>query len=178
MGKAASEQGARIIGKQSMVLCVVGTRPEAVKMAPVILALRNIPKIQVRVLATAQHREMLDEALAQFGIEADFDLDIMQPNQTLAELTGRLLAGGRCPARAGRPGYRCGPGRYDHRICHGASLLLPPNSVCSYRGRPAHRGSGKSVSRGDESKFRRACRATAFCSDGAGTGQSAARGGG
>lgn len=75
------------------VLCVVGTRPEAIKMAPVILALRLRPQLETRVLATAQHREMLDEALSLFGIQADFDLDVMRPGQALAELTGRLLAG-------------------------------------------------------------------------------------
>lgn len=72
-------------------LCVVGTRPEAIKMAPVILALRDEPWVDVRVLATAQHREMLDQVLGFFGIEPDIDLDIMRPNQTLTELTARLL---------------------------------------------------------------------------------------
>lgn len=75
------------------ILCVIGTRPEAIKMAPVIHALKRKPQFSVRVLATAQHREMLDEALEQFGIRSDIDLDVMRPNQTLAELTGRLLAG-------------------------------------------------------------------------------------
>jgi UDP-N-acetylglucosamine 2-epimerase (non-hydrolysing) len=75
------------------ILCVVGTRPEAIKMAPVIQALRRKPGLGVRVLATAQHREMLDETLAQFGIVPDIDLDIMRPDQTLADLTARLLAG-------------------------------------------------------------------------------------
>lgn len=72
-------------------LCVVGTRPEAIKMAPVILALRDEPWVDVRVLATAQHREMLDQVLGFFGIEPNIDLDIMRPNQTLTELTARLL---------------------------------------------------------------------------------------
>lgn len=62
-------------------------------MAPVILALRRRPDVSVQVLATAQHRDMLDEALKQFGITPDFDLDLMRPNQTLADLTGRLLTG-------------------------------------------------------------------------------------
>lgn len=72
-------------------ICVVGTRPEAIKMAPVILALKNEPWVDVRVLATAQHRQMLDQVLNFFGIEPDIDLDIMRPNQTLTELTSRLL---------------------------------------------------------------------------------------
>lgn len=73
------------------VLCVVGTRPEAIKMAPVILALKNEPWAEVRVLATAQHRHMLDQVLNFFGIEPDIDLDIMRPNQALTTLTARLL---------------------------------------------------------------------------------------
>ena len=72
-------------------LCVVGTRPEAIKMAPVILALKKEPWAEVRVLATAQHRQMLDQVLNFFGIEPDIDLDIMRPNQALTELTARLL---------------------------------------------------------------------------------------
>lgn len=73
------------------ILCVVGTRPEAIKMAPVILALRREPWATVRVLATAQHRHMLDQVLDFFGIEPDIDLDIMRPNQALTTLTARLL---------------------------------------------------------------------------------------
>lgn len=74
------------------ILCVIGTRPEVIKMAPVILALQREPWAQVRVIATAQHREMLDEALSLFGITPDIDLDIMRPRQSLADLTSRLLA--------------------------------------------------------------------------------------
>jgi len=73
------------------VLCVLGTRPEAIKMAPVILALKQCPDVVCRVLATAQHRDMLDQVLRIFEIEPDLDLDIMRPNQDLATLTARLL---------------------------------------------------------------------------------------
>lgn len=73
------------------ILCVVGTRPEAIKMAPVILALKNEPWADVRVLATAQHRHMLDQVMSFFGIEQDIDLNIMRPNQALTTLTARLL---------------------------------------------------------------------------------------
>ncbi|SDL08437.1 non-hydrolyzing UDP-N-acetylglucosamine 2-epimerase [Paracoccus chinensis] len=73
------------------VLCTVGTRPEAIKMAPVIRALQADPDFDCRVLATAQHRQMLDQVLQVFGITPDIDLDIMQPGQTLTGLTGRLL---------------------------------------------------------------------------------------
>lgn len=73
------------------IICVVGTRPEAIKMAPVIQALQKEPWADVRVLATAQHRQMLDQVLDLFGITPDIDLDIMRPNQSLPELTSRLL---------------------------------------------------------------------------------------
>lgn len=73
------------------ILCVVGTRPEAIKMAPVILALKNEAWASVRVLATAQHRHMLDQVLSFFKIEPDIDLNIMRPNQALTTLTARLL---------------------------------------------------------------------------------------
>lgn len=72
------------------ILLSVGTRPEAIKMAPVILALREASWAETRVLATAQHRALLDEVMHVFAITPDRDLDIMKPDQTLAELTGRL----------------------------------------------------------------------------------------
>lgn len=73
------------------VLCVMGTRPEAIKMAPVILALKQEPWANVRILATAQHRHLLDQVLEFFEIVPDLDLDIMRPNQALTTLTARLL---------------------------------------------------------------------------------------
>lgn len=73
------------------IICVVGTRPEAIKMAPLINALKNEPWVDCRVLATAQHRQMLDQVLGLFDIQPDIDLNIMRPNQSLVELTSRLL---------------------------------------------------------------------------------------
>ena len=75
------------------ILCIVGTRPEVIKMAPVILALRRSQHRDVKVIATAQHRELLDQVLDVFGIAADEDLDAMRPNQQLAALTARLITG-------------------------------------------------------------------------------------
>ena len=77
--------------RSKTVLAVVGTRPEAIKMAPVIQALARTQWARVRVLATAQHRQMLDQVLEVFGIVPDVDLDIMRPDQSLPELTARLL---------------------------------------------------------------------------------------
>ncbi len=77
--------------KKIKIICAVGTRPEAIKMAPVILALKNEPWADVRVLATAQHRNLLDQVLNFFNIVPDIDLNIMRPNQALTTLTARLL---------------------------------------------------------------------------------------
>jgi UDP-N-acetylglucosamine 2-epimerase (non-hydrolysing) len=74
------------------LLVVVGTRPEAVKLAPLVLALRTASWAQCRVLAAAQHRELLDRPLAFFGIVPDRDLDLMRPGQGLADLTARSIA--------------------------------------------------------------------------------------
>jgi UDP-N-acetylglucosamine 2-epimerase (non-hydrolysing) len=73
------------------IVCIVGTRPEAIKMAPVILALKKEPWVNVRVLATAQHRHMLDQVCQFFNITPDLDLNLMKPNQSLTMLTARLL---------------------------------------------------------------------------------------
>ena len=73
------------------ILSIFGTRPEAVKMAPVVRELSRAPGIETKVCVTAQHREMLDQVLDLFGITPDIDLDLMQPGQSLAELTARVF---------------------------------------------------------------------------------------
>ena len=76
------------------VLCVFGTRPDAVKMAPVVRALMARPAdFTTRVVVTGQHREQLDQVLRVFDIRPDADLAVMQPGQTLAAITTRVLAG-------------------------------------------------------------------------------------
>lgn len=74
-----------------LVLCVFGTRPEAIKMAPLVHELRARKGLRLKVCVTAQHREMLDQVLELFAIRADHDLQIMQPGQDLYDLTARLL---------------------------------------------------------------------------------------
>lgn len=71
----------------------MGTRPEAIKLAPVVTQLRASNDFACSVVATGQHREMFRQVTDQFGIDVDADLDVMQPNQTLAGLTSRLIAG-------------------------------------------------------------------------------------
>ncbi len=75
------------------VLSVFGTRPEAIKMAPLIHSLAKQSSIDARVCVTAQHREMLDQVLSLFEITPDYDLDIMQPGQGLSEITANILQG-------------------------------------------------------------------------------------
>src|SRR5262245_44557965 len=74
-----------------LILSIVGTRPEAIKMAPVIRALEGRAGIESVVCSTGQHRQMLDQVFELFQIRPDVDLNVMQQNQTLAGVTGRLF---------------------------------------------------------------------------------------
>jgi UDP-N-acetylglucosamine 2-epimerase (non-hydrolysing) len=76
---------------QKRILFIFGTRPEAIKLAPLILVMREDPQFAVRCCVTAQHRQMLDQVLQFFGITPDIDLHLMQVNQSLSELTARAL---------------------------------------------------------------------------------------
>ena len=75
------------------VMSVFGTRPEAIKMSPLVLELQKRPEIQSMVCVTGQHREMLDSVLDIFGVKPDYDLNIMRPGQTLEGITSRVLEG-------------------------------------------------------------------------------------
>ncbi|WP_409158636.1 non-hydrolyzing UDP-N-acetylglucosamine 2-epimerase [Pectobacterium sp. B2J-2] len=75
------------------VLTVFGTRPEAIKMAPLVHALAQDGAFESRICVTAQHREMLDQVLRLFDITPDYDLDIMRPGQGLSEISCRILSG-------------------------------------------------------------------------------------
>lgn len=86
------------------ILVVFGTRPEAIKLCPVLLNLRRSGQFDVRVCVTAQHRSMLDQVLSAFGVTPDDDLNLMQPGQTLAQLTARILAALEPIIAADRPG--------------------------------------------------------------------------
>lgn len=73
------------------VLSVFGTRPEAIKIAPVVRLLRETPEVESRVCVTAQHRQMLDQVLQLFQIKPDYDLDLMRENQSLAEISASIF---------------------------------------------------------------------------------------
>lgn len=86
------------------VLAIFGTRPEAIKMAPVVLELQRHPdRFEVLTCVTAQHRQMLDQALLHFNLKPDFDLDIMQSGQDLFDVTSRCLLGLRAVLRQAKP---------------------------------------------------------------------------
>ena len=75
------------------VMTIFGTRPEAIKMAPLVKELEERKEIESVVCVTAQHREMLDQVLTVFDIKPDYDLNIMKQGQTLSEITSRVLLG-------------------------------------------------------------------------------------
>lgn len=75
------------------IMCVFGTRPEAIKMAPVVKAIEQNENLQSMVAVTAQHREMLDQVLQLFHIEPDYDLNLMKQGQTLTDITSGVLRG-------------------------------------------------------------------------------------
>jgi UDP-N-acetylglucosamine 2-epimerase (non-hydrolysing) len=85
------------------VLCIVGTRPEVIKMAPVIRSLCEADELSVNVLCSGQHRELLVPLIEWFGLSIDVDLDVMMVNQSLAELTARMMRGFDSQFAAARP---------------------------------------------------------------------------
>ncbi|MBN8818612.1 MAG: UDP-N-acetylglucosamine 2-epimerase (non-hydrolyzing) [Sphingomonas sp.] len=105
------------------VIVVFGTRPEAIKMFPVVHALKATPGIETRVCVTAQHRGLLDQVLALGGIVPDIDLDIMQPGQTLDRLTARLIVALGEAFDAERP---------DRLLVHGDTLTAMVASIAAY----------------------------------------------
>jgi len=80
------------MSKKLSVISIFGTRPEAVKMAPVVKALAASPQVEAKVIVTGQHREMLDQVVQLFDIHPDYDLNLMKPNQNLANLTAEILS--------------------------------------------------------------------------------------
>ncbi len=82
-----------IIGARRVtpVLLVIGTRPEAIKMLPVVRALRCVDDVDLKIVTTGQHRQMLDQVFAVFGERPDIDLDLMTPGQSLSDITARVM---------------------------------------------------------------------------------------
>ena len=121
------------------VLSVFGTRPEAIKMAPIVRALRAAPdRFESQVCVTAQHRTMLDQVLEVFDLKADVDLDLMVPGQTPGRHRGGHPGSAAAAAPARAAGRDPGPGRHDDDVRRGAAR---PSSS-GFRPRTSRRGSG------------------------------------
>ena len=105
------------------ILLIFGTRPEAIKLFPVVHALRALPELETRVCVTAQHRGLLDQVLEIAGIEPDIDLDVMQENQSLDALTARLITSIGAALDAEQP---------DRVIVHGDTLTTMVASLAAY----------------------------------------------
>ncbi|MBL6755189.1 MAG: UDP-N-acetylglucosamine 2-epimerase (non-hydrolyzing) [Planctomycetes bacterium] len=121
-----SEQAGGQTGRPLDVLLVFGTRPEAIKMAPVHRALAQDPRFRVRVCVTAQHREMLDQVLELFGIEPEYDLDLMRPGQDLSTITGSVLEGLKGVLEEAAP---------DYVLVHGDTTTTMAASLAAYYAR-------------------------------------------
>lgn len=78
---------------QQRVCIILGTRPEAIKLAPVIQVFQNSPDLELQVILTGQHREMVEQVMQLFHLKADRNLEIMQPQQSLNDITCRSLRG-------------------------------------------------------------------------------------
>ncbi len=99
-------------------LFVFGTRPEAIKLCPVLLKLRQEPEVfHVQVCVTAQHRGMLDQVLSVFGVTPEFDLDLMQPGQSLSQVTGRMMIALEPILDAARPDFAIVQGDTTTTLC-------------------------------------------------------------
>lgn len=105
------------------VLIVFGTRPEAIKMAPVVKAFRSHPGVEVAVCVTGQHRQMLDQVLALFDIRPEFDLNIMTPGQDLNDLTAAILVGLKPVFAAFQP---------TRVLVHGDTVTSFAATLCAY----------------------------------------------
>lgn len=105
------------------ILSIFGTRPEAIKMAPLALALNDDSRFEAKVCVTGQHREMLDQVLALFDIKPDFDLNIMKPGQDLTDITAAILQGMKCIFQQFKP---------DMVLVHGDTATTFATTLAAY----------------------------------------------
>jgi UDP-N-acetylglucosamine 2-epimerase (non-hydrolysing) len=99
------------------ILVIFGTRPEAIKLCPLVQRLKQQNHCETLVCVTAQHRQMLDQVLAVFGVKPDFDLDVMQPGQTLTALSARLIAALESVFREAQPSLAIVQGDTTTTLC-------------------------------------------------------------
>ncbi|MDD1782367.1 UDP-N-acetylglucosamine 2-epimerase (non-hydrolyzing) [Enterovibrio sp. ZSDZ35] len=109
--------------KPIKILSIFGTRPEAIKMAPLVDKLRSTDGIEAKVCVTAQHREMLDQVLDLFEITPDYDLNVMKPGQSLYDVTGNILSGLKPVFEAFQP---------DMVLVHGDTATTLSTSLAAY----------------------------------------------
>ncbi|WP_334064096.1 non-hydrolyzing UDP-N-acetylglucosamine 2-epimerase [Alteromonas genovensis] len=112
-----------MLNNKIKALFVFGTRPEAIKMAPLVLELMADPAFDCKVCVTAQHRQMLDQVLALFGITPDFDLDLMKPKQDLFDVTSNVL-------NALKPVYE--EAKPDVVLVHGDTTTTMASALAAY----------------------------------------------
>ena len=137
--------------RHTNVLFVFGTRPEAIKLCPVLLHMRQrTDEFSVKACVTAQHRGMLDQVLAAFHVTPDYDLDVMQPGQTLAQSTARILSQLEPILAAERPGMVVVQGDTTTTLVRRPGGVLPADSRGTRRSRIAHRRPDAALSRRDE----------------------------
>ncbi len=105
------------------VLTVIGTRPEAIKMAPLCVALRDDPRFEAKLCVTAQHREMLDQVLTLFDLVPEFDLNVMRANQDLTDVMSAILTGMRTVLNDWRP---------DIVLVHGDTATTLAGALAAY----------------------------------------------
>src|SRR5688572_2566464 len=105
------------------VLCIIGTRPEVIKMAPVIRALNAVPGLAVRVLNSGQHRDLLARLIDWFEFRVDADLRAMTEDQSLSELTARLMRGFEQSFAASRPDLVLAQGDTTTVMCSALSCF-------------------------------------------------------
>lgn len=108
------------------ILIVFGTRPEAIKMAPVVHKLKATANINVQVCVTAQHREMLDQVLNLFDIKPDFDLNVMKPGQDLTDITSSIILALRDILK---------DGQYDRLLVHGDTTTTMAGALAAFYAR-------------------------------------------
>ena len=106
------------------IMLVFGTRPEAIKMCPLVNELKNRENARVIVCVTGQHRKMLDQVLESFHVHPDYDLAIMRDGQNLFDITANVLLGIRDILADERPDRAW---RYNHHVCNRFGVFLPSN---------------------------------------------------
>ena len=109
------------------IMIIFGTRPEAIKMCPLVNELKQRDFAEVLVCVTGQHREMLDQVLSVFHVKPDYDLAVMKPRQTLFDITINILNGVRSVLEQEKYDLRCRTG-----------MFLPPDTGWTCRGGTAH----------------------------------------